>query len=168
MPLPEITTPEIGAEATTPSTQASVAQEIRSDTLQTLGIKPGPIGVSEDLKPDLIKLVQQFNSILQKPVDQLTKNDGWGQVAGILTYLTSNLEPSRTEAMTLSELYRKTMVYFGNETYLQASGMNDPVHCKGFLDSLRHMEEKAREILHPKNPPPPELLAETIQRTIVG
>lgn len=166
MSLPETTTPENLADADTQKPRESTAKGVRSETFKTLGAKPGPIGVHELLHPELRMLVHQFNTVLQKPANQLTKNDGWDQVAGIMTYLAWNLEPSRNDAMTLSELYRKTMVFFGNEAYLQASGMSDPAYLDAFLGSLQSMEEKARPVLHPA--PKPELSAAALQRMTLG
>jgi hypothetical protein len=130
------------------STRETAVAETRSETTQALGAKPGQVESREQTNCELRKLAEQFNTVLRKPTDQLTKSDGWDMVANLLTFLTWNTNRLSADSDLVSELYKKTLVFFGSKNFLTASGMNaESGYRDGFLSTLNALEYKAKRAL---------------------
>jgi hypothetical protein len=141
----------------------SAVAETRSETARTLNTRPGFIEMPKNLDEDLRKLVGEFNLVLEKNQDQLTKNDGWDVVAHFLSYFTQCPRPLEEKKMDekqkrdfellVAELHKKIVTYFGSQGFLEASGMNDPRYLGGFVSTLDALTDKFNRAFPRKDVP---------------
>lgn len=155
MPTPnlECSTDKAQEASKTPDMQAlkpnltlvPMAEEGRSKVSKALTPKIEAVQIPAQASEPLKNLLIKFNTLIQAPIDTLTKQDGWDMVADMLTYLTWNKAEIQNEIDLLSDVCRKAVLHFGSKAYLNKSGMNDPMYCNGFLSSIEAITFKIGE-----------------------